>query len=117
MTSRRIRVALACLVLSVLAVVLTGCESPTPIARLLDDPGQYEGQTVWVAGEAKSGLGILNYGAFELSDRTGTIVVVSEKHGAPREGAEVAVKGVFHAAFTVGSRTAAVIVEAERKSR
>ena len=99
------------------AVLFAGCQPRTPIKKLLDDPGQYEGKTVWVAGITKDGVGVLNYGTFVLSDGSGSLIVVSETHGAPRDGAEVAVEGVFHSAFTLASQTAAVIVEKQRKSR
>lgn len=117
MLSRRFASAFAVCAAALCLAVVSGCDSRTPIARLLDDPGQSEGKSVWIAGTTKNGVGVLNYGTFQVTDDTGTILVVSEKHGAPRDGAEVAVHGVFHAAFTVGSQTAAVIVEDQRKTR
>ncbi len=117
MTLRRFASASVVCAFALWLAVLSGCDSRTPIARLLDDPGQSEGKSVWVAGTTKGGVGVLNYGTFQVTDDTGTILVVSEKHGAPRDGAEVAVHGVFHAAFTLGSQTVAVIVEEERKTR
>ena len=117
MISRRTLTALACVIASAFLLGLTGCESRTHISRLLDDPGQYEGKTVWVAGTTKAGVGILNYGTFQLTDDTGTITVVTETHGAPRDGAEVAVQGQFRSAYTLGAHTAAVIIETRRKSR
>lgn len=100
----------------VLMLALAGCKT-TPIKKLLDNPGEYEGKTVQVAGKVTATMGILNYGAFRLDDGTGTITVVTKVGGAPREGAEVGVEGVFHSAFTLGTETVAAIEETKRKSR
>lgn len=94
------------------------CQGTTPIGRLLDDPGQYEGKTVRVAGEVKTSIGALGQGAYEVEDTTGRIpVVVSSGGSTPRVGARVAVEGEFRSAFTLGTRTLAVIREKERRTR
>lgn len=95
-------------------LLLRGCGDVTPIKTLLDDPARFEGKTVRIAGEVQSSIGALGFGAYELKDATGTIPVVSEGGGAPREGAQVGVEGTFRAAFTLGPRTAAVVVEKKR---
>jgi len=106
------------LLLSLAALLLlSGCKGATPIKTLLDDPSHFDGQTVQIAGSVTQAIGILGTGEYQLDDGTGRIYVVSKEGGAPREGAKVAVKGVFHAAFTVGTETAAVVVESERVTR
>jgi hypothetical protein len=102
---------------SVMALVaLAGCKGggTTSIKTLLDDPSRFDKQTVRVAGEVTRSLGILGYGAYELDDGTGKIPVVTNEGGAPRVGAKVGVEGEFRAAFTMGSTTAAAIVEKKR---
>ena len=94
--------------------LLRGCAGTTPIKTLLDDPSHYEGKTVRIAGEVKGSMGALGYGAYRVSDGTGTLPVVSETGGAPRDGARVGVEGLFRSAFTLGSETAAVVVEKRR---
>ncbi len=99
------------------AMFLT-CQGATPIKKLLDDPGHYDGKTVSIAGEVKSSIGVLGYGAYEVDDGTGRIPVVVQSGGsAPRVGAEVGVEGEFRNAFTLGSRTVAVIMEKRHKTR
>ncbi len=94
------------------------CQGTTPIGKLLDDPGQYEGKTVRVAGEVRTSIGALGQGAYEVEDSTGRIpVVVRTGDGAPRVGARVGVEGEFRSAFTLGTRTLAVIMEKGRRSR
>jgi len=95
-------------------VLLSACPGTKSIKELLDDPARYEGKTVRIAGEVKGSMGALGYGAYPVSDGTGTLPVVSETGGAPRDGARVGVEGTFRAAFTLGTETAAVLVEKRR---
>ncbi len=103
-----------------LVLLLTaGCRGggTTEIRTLLDDPAQYDRTTVRIAGTVERSIGVLGYGAYEISDGTGRLPVVSQEGGAPREGAEVGVEGEFRAAFTLGTRSAAVVIEKRRRSR
>ncbi len=86
----------------------------TEIGKLLADPGQYEGKTVRVKGEVKESVGILGLGGYQLDDGTGTLPVVTQTSGAPRTGARVGVEGTFRAAYTLGGRTGAVLLEKRR---
>jgi hypothetical protein len=106
--------------LAVLAALLAlglaaGCTSPaTPIKTLLDDPGRYDGKTVRISGTVESAIGVLGYGAYRVNDGTGTLTVVTNTGGAPREGAEIGVEGEFRSAFTLGAETVAALVESKR---
>jgi hypothetical protein len=95
-------------------LVLRGCGGTVPIQTLLDDPSRYEGKEVRIAGEVKGAMGALGFGAYRVTDGTGTLPVVSETGGAPRDGTRIGVEGTFRAAFTLGTETAAVIVEKRR---
>ena len=97
-------------------VLLMGCPGTKPIRELLDDPSRFDGKTVRIAGEVKEAAGALGYGAYKVDDGTGSITVVSQGGGAPRVGAKVGVEGTFRSAFTLGSRTVAVLMEQRRKS-
>lgn len=107
-----------CLCLATLAA-LAGCKSnsATDIKMLLDDPSQYDRKTVTVAGTVGRSIGVLGYGAYELSDDTGKLSIVSKTGGAPREGAQVVVRGEFRSAFTIGTTTMAALVEKDRVSK
>ena len=108
------------LMLAVLAAMLSaglGCRGGggvTPIKTLLDDPARFDGQIVRVAGRVGLSAGALGYGAYQVDDGTGTLSVVSQGGGAPREGADVGVEGTFKAVFTLGTRSAAVLMEKQR---
>ncbi len=93
---------------------IPGCKGATSIKTLLDDPSQYDGKIVRIAGTVSHSIGVLGTGAYQVDDETGKLIVVSKDGGAPREGAKVAVKGTFRAAFTLGTESAAVLVESER---
>lgn len=99
----------------ILALLAMGaCRGTMPIERLLDDPARYDGDEVRVKGEVTSALGALGRGAYRIDDGTGTLNVVSEAGGAPREGARVGVEGIFRSVFTFGDQTGAVLVERQR---
>jgi hypothetical protein len=94
---------------------LVGCKtSVTPIKTLLDDPARFDKQTVQVAGDVEEAAGVMGYGAYRVNDGTGTITVVTNTDGAPRTGAHVGVQGEFREAFTLGTTSAAVIMEKQR---
>jgi hypothetical protein len=98
-----------------LSLLLAGCRGDvTPIRSLLDDPGSYDGKIVRVAGTCAGGMGILGYGAYQIDDGTGKLLVVTESGGAPREGARIGVEGTFRAAFTLKTETVAALVEKKR---
>jgi len=103
------------LVFVALLLSAVGCKGGvTSIKTLLDDPGRFDKQTVRIAGTVGSSIGVMGYGAYQVNDGTGTLTVVSQQGGAPREGAEVGVEGEFRSAFTLGDRTAAVLMESKR---
>jgi hypothetical protein len=106
------------LLLAALGLVLAatlGCQGGvTPIKTLLDDPTRFDGQLVRIAGDVGASAGALGYGAYQVNDGTGTLSVVSQGGGAPREGARVGVEGTFKAVFTLGTHSAAVLMEQRR---
>ena len=99
-------------------VIFAACPGTKPFKELLDDPSRYEGKTVRIAGDVTQSAGALGYGGYQVNDGTGTLMVVIEGGGSPpRTGAKVGVEGVFRSAFTLGTRTAAVLVEKEHRVR
>ncbi len=111
---RLLRLAAAALMLAAFA----GCKAEdmqvTSIKTLLDDPSRFDKQTVRIAGNVTRSLGIMGYGAYEVDDGTGKLPVVTQENGAPRTGAQVGVEGEFRSAFTMGTSTAAALVEKRR---
>jgi len=100
--------------IAIAALLSASCHGTTPIKTLLDDPGRFDGQTVRIAGDVQGSVGALGYGAYQVNDGTGTLSIVTQGDGAPRQGAKVGVEGTFRSAYTLGSQTAAVLVETRR---
>jgi hypothetical protein len=100
------------------ATAAAACAGITSIGTILDDPTEFDGRDVRVQGEVTQALGVpLVGGTYELSDGTGTLRVVSDAGGVPREGAQVSVAGTFHALFMVGPEALAVLEERDREVR
>lgn len=99
---------------AVAAALLVGCNGATQIKTLLDDPQRFEGKTVRIAGQVEGSVGALGFGAYRVNDGTGTLTIVSEGGGVPRQGAKVGVEGTFRSAYTVGAQSVAVVVEQRR---
>lgn len=112
----RIRHLVPLLVLS-LGLGAASCKQDsrvTPVKTLLDDPAQYEGKTVRVAGDVTESIGALGYGGYRLDDGTGKIAIIVQGGGAPRVGAKVVSEGTFRSAYTLGTSTLAAIMESKR---
>jgi hypothetical protein len=117
-TLRTVRPIAITLAIVCLSLTLAGCKGgTTPINKLLDNPSQYDHQTVRVQGTVGHSIGVLGYGGYELSDGTGSITIVTQGGGAPREGATVGVEGEFRSGFTLGTQSLAVILEKQRMTK
>ena len=118
----------AALLLAVAALfsvlTLTGCKGgprTEEIARLLADPGSFDGRDVTVIGRVTRVFdptaGLLGLSAYQVEDKTGRIWVVS-RTGAPSVGSEIGLKGRLREDFKFGSEFfGAVINEIERRGR
>jgi hypothetical protein len=101
-----------------IVLALAACNTKTTsIKTLLADPGKYDGKTVRIAGQVGQSIGALGFGAYEVSDGTGTLPVVTQGGGAPTRGARVGIEGTFRSAYTLGTSSRAVIVEKKRVSQ
>jgi hypothetical protein len=97
------------------ALLFLSCKTnTTPIKTLLDDPSRFDGKTVRILGDVQGSVGLLGYGAYQVNDGTGTLSVVTQGGGAPRQGARVGVEGTFRSAYTIGNQSATVLVEEQR---
>jgi hypothetical protein len=83
---------------------------PVPIGDILADLRKYDGQTVTIAGEASNPLNVLVMKAYDVSDGTGSIKVVTER-GLPAAGSVVRVEGVVHEVFNLGGMNYTVLLE------
>lgn len=99
-----------------IGALLAGCRgSVVPIGDLLSNPGQFDHKEVMIQGTVDEAVGVLGYGAYQIEDGTGKIMVVTREAGAPRVGAKIGVRGEFRSAYTVGDLTGAVLIERDRR--
>ncbi len=103
--------------LILLGTAMAGCRATVPIGHLLDDPYQFDGNTVKIVGEVTGSAGALGRGAYALDDGTGTLIILSEARGVPRRGARVEVTGWFRSLFTWGPISGAMMLERHRHLR
>lgn len=98
-------------VAAVVAVLCAGCASTVDIGRLLESPGEYDGETVRIEGTVTGGAGLLGVGAYEVEDGTGSIIVIAQGQGVPARGARTKVEGRFESVFSWAGSTIAAIVQ------
>ncbi len=91
------------------ALVLSGCASSLKIRDILENPARYNGRTVQIHGVVTKTSMTLGRGAYELSDNTGSILIVADE--TPRHGSSLKVQGTFRSSLSWGDDTVAAIVE------
>lgn len=106
----------AILLLSSIAF-FTACPQRTTISRLEADPARYRGKEVLIYGTVTNSFGALGQGAYELSDETGKIWVLTQR-GVPTRGANVGAVGKFIDGVRWGGRSfGSALEETDRKIR
>ena len=94
--------AVAAGLIAAFALSAAGCASTTSVARLLAEPARYRNHDAKLSGDVTESVSLLGHGAYKLDDGTGSIWVVS-RHGVPRKGARVEVKGAVKDMVDIGS--------------
>ena len=111
-----LRTTAGAVLVALVSVACAARNATVPIRSLLDNPSEYDGKTVAASGKVTEAAGALGLGTYRINDGTGSLMVVSSQGGAPRQGAQVDVEGIFRAVFTVGTRSGAVLEERKRKN-
>jgi hypothetical protein len=96
---------------ALLGLGLGACAPTLRIRDLLDEPQRYDGRTVQVEGTVTRSAGLFGAGAYQVDDGTGSIYVIAQGQGVPREGAKTKAKGRFESVFNLAGRTIAAIVQ------
>jgi len=96
----------------IVGIIFSGCTAmfATPIKKILDNPRDYSGKTVTVAGEVAEVAGLVFVQYFVVKDSTGEITVITNRP-LPRKGSQISVKGKVEQAFSIGDKQLIVIVE------
>lgn len=99
------------------SALLMGCPRQTTINQLNGDPERYRGKEVLIVGTVTNSFGALGQGAYELSDETGKIWVVTMR-SVPSKGARVGAVGKYRQGINWSGRNfGSVIEETDRKVR
>ncbi len=93
------------------ALALAGCGT-TRIGRILDEPNHYRNRTVRVQGTVEHSVGAFVTGAYQVSDGSGKIYVLSNR-GVPRAGSRVWVRGTVVQGITLGPRNYGTAIREE----
>lgn len=99
------------------ALFLMGCPRETTIGRINADPARYRGKEVLIVGTVTNSFGAVGQGAYELSDETGKIWVVTRR-GVPGKGARVGAVGRYIQGLNwFGRNYGSALEETDRKVR
>jgi hypothetical protein len=86
---------------SVMLLLTAGCATKT-INHILADPSRYRNNEVKLSGTVVDSYSIMDRGAYQISDGTGRLWIVSS-HGVPRTGAKVKVTGTVREGANLGN--------------
>jgi hypothetical protein len=97
-------------------IFFLGCDSflATPIDKILENPRDYDGKQVMVSGEVTEIFSFFAIKYFVVKDKTGEIVVVTQRP-LPKKGIRIRAKGTVEEAFSLGDRQLIVIREEGKK--
>ncbi len=96
----------------VISLILTACEGTvtTPIGKIIENPRDFDGKSIAISGEVTEIFSLLVIKYFVVKDKTGEIIVVTERP-LPKQGTKIKVKGTVEEAFSIGDKQLIVIVE------
>ena len=86
---------------AVMLMLTAGCATKT-INHILADPSRYRNNEVTLKGTVVDSYSVLDRGAYQISDGTGRLWIVSS-HGVPRTGASVKVIGRVREGANLGN--------------
>ena len=95
-----------------LALTIIACESvvTTPIKKIIENPRDFNEKFVTISGEVTEIFSLFVIKYFVVKDKTGEIVVVTERP-LPKQGSKIKVKGTVEEAFSIVDKQLIVIVE------
>ncbi|MGH9774878.1 MAG: hypothetical protein ACRD50_08010 [Candidatus Acidiferrales bacterium] len=105
MRSNRFRISI--LVVGAMLAALafeTACNN-TSIGQIKSDPARYTDRTVTIIGRVTSSFGVPGNGAYEVTDGSGSIWVLSSAPSVPEPGTQVRVTGRIETGISFGGRS------------
>ncbi len=106
-----------CVVVCVLVIVTVYCGiGITKIGDINSHPRDYAGKEVTISGEVTETFSLFFVKYFVVRDSSGEISVVTDRT-LPAKGEKIKVKGSVKEAFSLGTKTALVLMETTEKSK
>ena len=104
----------ACIII-LISFLIGACElGVTPIGKIVQNPRQYADTAVTVSGDVTEIFSLFVIKYFVVNDKTGQIVVVTDKP-LPKKGTAVKVSGTVREAFSIGDQQLLVLIEKTEK--
>jgi len=101
----------------VLFIVSVSCGiGTTKIGDIISHPRDYAGKEVTISGEVTETFSLFVVKYFVVRDSSGEISVVTDRP-LPAKGEKIKVKGTVKEAFSLGNKTALVLMETTEKSK
>ncbi|OGF67088.1 MAG: hypothetical protein A2Y62_09105, partial [Candidatus Fischerbacteria bacterium RBG_13_37_8] len=106
------RYALILLMFAIVVLLVIACQGlkPSPIGDITKNIREYNNRKVVIHGEVTERFSLIFIKYFKVKDATGEIAVVTDRP-LPEIGEMIKVKGVVKEAFSIGDKSAKVIVE------
>jgi hypothetical protein len=86
----------------------------TPIGSIIKNPREYEGKVLTISGKVSDRMSLLVVKYYRLNDKTGEIIVISNRP-LPPIGEKVRVKGQVKEAFSLMDKQVLVFIEELQK--
>ncbi|HNY49726.1 MAG TPA: hypothetical protein PLV50_09890 [Smithella sp.] len=100
-----------------LVIFIFACDiGSTKIGEIIKHPREYAGKEVTVSGEVTETFSLIFVKYFVVRDDSGEIFVVTEKT-LPAKGEKIKVTGNVQEAFSLGTETSLVLIEAPEKAK
>ena len=94
----------------------TNIEGITFIGKIVKNPKVYQGKMITIKGTVTERVQFMVMKYFKLKDRTGEIMVITEKR-LPSVGDKIKVNGMVHDAFSLGGEQLLVFIEKEVRNQ
>jgi hypothetical protein len=94
--------------LSLLSLASCG-DARVDIGDIVANPRVFDGRQIAISGEVPDSLNILVVRAYTVRDRTGEILVVTDR-ALPKKGERVTVSGQLNQAFALGDKSLVIFL-------
>jgi hypothetical protein len=115
---KRLAIVVMMIMTLVTAIAVAGCSSTTKISDIQANPSQYVDKEVNIRGTVGETfwLAILDKGAYQIGDGTGTIWVVTTQPPPPK-GLQVSTRGTVSILVKIGDQDLGTVITETKRSQ